>query len=326
MSQHQTSGCLVSIVLPAYNEEGNIRRVYEGIRASFQGPEELEIIFVDDGSSDGTAECVRQLRLEDSAVRLVRFGRNFGHQAALFAGLQAARGVAVITLDSDLQHPPELLPRMLEAWRGGARVVQMVRIQTDGVGWFKRLSSRLFYWFLNLLSEAPVVRGAADYQLLDREVVKAVLQFRDRQPFLRGLLAWLGFACVPIEYVAPPRTAGKSGYSVRKMCRLAVQAITGLSSKPLRLSFYLGLLAALCCLVYSLFAVVQFATGRAIQGWTSVIVTVTFLGAVQLVSVGVLGEYIGRIYEQTRDMPRFVIVENDEPSVAEQQSPKTLGQ
>jgi len=133
-AQHQTSGCLVSIVLPAYNEEGNIRRVYEGIRASFQGPEELEIIFVDDGSSDGTAECVRQLRLEDSAVRLVRFGRNFGHQAALFAGLQAARGVAVITLDSDLQHPPEFLPRMLDAWRGGARVVQMVRVQNRRCG------------------------------------------------------------------------------------------------------------------------------------------------------------------------------------------------
>jgi len=192
VSHHQTSGRVVSVVLPAYNEQGNVRRVYEGIRASFPGPEDLEIIFVDDGSTDGTAQCVRQLRLEDSAVRLVRFGRNFGHQAALFAGLQAARGVAVITMDSDLQHPPELLPRMIEAWRGGARVVQMVRIQTDGVGWFKRLSSRLFYWFLNLLSETPVVSGAADYQLLDREVVKAVLQFRDRQPFLRGLFSLVG--------------------------------------------------------------------------------------------------------------------------------------
>jgi dolichol-phosphate mannosyltransferase len=308
-----SAGCdFVSLILPAFNEELNIRRVYDSIRHAVGSSEKLEIIFVDDGSSDGTAQCVRELRLQDGAVRLIRFGRNFGHQAALFAGLQAAGGAAVITLDCDLQHPPELLPRMLEAWRSGARVVQMVRLQTDDAGWFKRISSRLFYWFINLLSEVPLTSGAADYQLLDREVVEAILLFRDRQPFLRGLVAWLGFTPVQMEYTAPARTAGVSGYSFAKMARLSVQAITGLSSKPLRFSLYLGCLTALFCLAYSAYAVVQFATGRTVQGWTSVIMTVTFLGAVQLVSVGVLGEYIGRIYEQSRGMPRFVIVESDE--------------
>jgi dolichol-phosphate mannosyltransferase len=203
---------------------------------------------------------------------------------------------------------------MLQAWRSGARVVQTVRLQTAGAGWFKRLSSKCFYLFVNLLSEVPLVSGAVDYLLLDREVVEDVLRFKDRQPFLRGLVAWLGFTPVRFEYMAPPRTAGKSGYSLTKMFRLALHAITGLSSKPLRFSFYLGCLTALFCLAYSAYAVVQFAAGRTIQGWTSVIVTVTFLGAVQLVSVGVLGEYIARIYEQTRGVPRFVVVENDEPA------------
>ncbi len=259
---------LVSLVLPAYNEEPNIRPIYDSIQRALGALEHLEIIFVDDGSSDGTAQCVRQLRLEDCSVRLVRFGRNFGHQAALFAGLQAAQGAAVITLDCDLQHPPELITRMLEAWRS----------------------------------------GAVDYLLLDRTVVEDVLRFKDRQPFLRGLVAWLGFTPVRFEYVAPPRSAGKSSYSLAKKLRRAVHAITGLSSKPLRFSFYLGCFTALVCLAYIVFAVVQFAIGRTIQGWTSVIVMVMFLGAVQLVSVA----------EQTRGMPRSVIVECDEPAAVNQ--------
>jgi len=310
-----SAGCeIVSLVLPAFNEELNIRSVYNSIRQAFGTTAKLEIIFVDDGSSDGTAQCVRQLRLEDPAVRLIRFGRNFGQQAALFAGLQTAGGAAVITVDCDLQHPPELLPKMVEAWRSGARLVQMVRLQTEDAGWFKRVSSSLFYRFINLLSEVPLVSGVADYQLLDREVVEAVLLFKDREPFLRGLVAWLGFTPVRIEYAAHARTAGASGYSFAKMFKLAIQAIAGLSAKPLRLSLYLGFLTALFCLAYSVYAVVEFASGHTVQGWTSMIMTVAFLGAVQLVSVGVLGEYIARIYEQTRGVPRFVIVESDPPS------------
>src|SRR5208283_5321751 len=261
------------------------------------------------------AARVRGLRAEDQSVRLIRFGRNFGQQAALLAGLQAARGAAVITLDCDLQHPPELLPRMLECWRGGAKVVQMVRTQTSGAGLLKRFTSSLFYRLLNLISETPVVSGAADYQLLDRTVVTAVLQFKDRHPFLRGLVGWLGFQATRIEYAAPGRMAGNSGYTLRKMLRLSVQAITGLSSKPLRFSFYLGLLTALICVVYTAVALVALAAGRTVQGWTSMIVMIMFLGSVQLVSLGIVGEYIALIYEQTRGVPRYVIVEDDEATL-----------
>ena len=303
---------LVSVVIPAYNEQQNVRAVYEAVRRSLNGPESLEIIFVDDGSTDGTAECVRELRAQSSSVRLIRFGRNFGQQPALIAGLEAARGSAVITLDCDLQHPPELLSRMMEEWRNGAKVVQMVRTKTADAGFFKTLTSKLFYRFVNLLSETPVVSGAADYQLLDRAVVDAVLQFKDRYPFLRGLVGWLGFPATRIEYIAPERTAGKSGYTLGKMLRLSLQAVTGLSSKPLRFSFYLGLLTAVFCVVYAVFAVVALAAGKTVQGWTSVIVMVTFVGAVQLVSIGIVGEYIARVYEQTRGVPRYVIVEGGE--------------
>ena len=303
---------LLSIVIPAYNEEANVRKVYEAVRDAFTSLMRFEIIFVDDGSSDRTSECVRRMRSEGCPVRLLRFGRNFGHQAALLAGIEAARGEAVITMDCDLQHPPELLPRMVEAWRGGAKLVQMVRKKTEGAGIFKRLTSKLFYRILNSIVDVPVTRGAADYQLLDASVVEAVLQFKDRQPFLRGLVNWLGFHSTCIEYVAPARKNGSSGYSLRKMMSLSLHALTALSSKPLRLSFYLGVTTALLSIAYALFALLALSSGRTIPGWTSVIVTVTFLGSVQLVSIGIVGEYIARIYEQARGMPRFVIVERDD--------------
>jgi polyisoprenyl-phosphate glycosyltransferase len=303
---------MISVVIPAFNEEANISAVFEAVRSSLLGLEVCEIIFVDDGSLDATAERIRSLRERHSLVRLIRFGRNFGQQAALLAGLEAARGAAVITLDCDLQHPPELLPQMIEAWRMGAKVVQMVRTQTAGAGFFKTLTSRVFYGFVNLISETPVVSGAADYQLLDRVVVDAVLQFKDRYPFVRGLVGWLGFPTTKIEYIAPRRHTGATGYTPRKMFRLSLQAVMGLSAKPLRFSFYFGLFTAVFCVLYAAFAVAALLAGKTVQGWTSVIVMVTFLGAVQLVSLGIVGEYLARVYDQSRGIPRYVIVEGDE--------------
>jgi glycosyltransferase involved in cell wall biosynthesis len=302
----------VSVVIPAYNEERNVTAVFEAIRMSLPGSELGEIIFVDDGSSDATAERVRCLRARDPSIRLIRFVRNFGQQSALLAGLEAARGAAVITLDCDLQHPPELLPDMVRAWRNGAKVVQMVRTQTTGAGFFKTQTSRAFYWLVNLLSDTPVLSGAADYQLLDRVVVDAVLQFKDRYPFVRGIVAWLSFPAAKIEYVAAPRQTGTTGYTPGKMLRLSLQALMGLSSKPLRFSFYFGLLTAVFCVLYAAFAIAALIVGKTVPGWTSVIVMVTFLGAIQLVSIGIVGEYLARVYDQSRGIPRYVIVERDD--------------
>jgi polyisoprenyl-phosphate glycosyltransferase len=307
---------MVSVVIPAFNEEANVPAIFEAVRSSLLGLEVCEIIFVDDGSMDATAERVRSLRERDSLVRLIRFGRNFGQQSALLAGLEAARGAAVITLDCDLQHPPDLLPQMIQAWRQGAKVVQMVRTQTAGAGFFKTFTSRVFYRFVNMMSETPVVSGAADYQLLDRVVVDAVLQFKDRYPFVRGLVGWLGFPATKIEYVASQRHTGGTGYTPRKMLRLSLQAVMGLSAKPLRFSFYFGLFTAAFCVLYAAFAVAALVAGRTVQGWTSVIVMVTFLGAVQLVSIGIVGEYLARVYDQSRGIPRYVIVESDEALTA----------
>jgi dolichol-phosphate mannosyltransferase len=309
--EENVDGLLISVVIPALNEEQNILPIFQEIQLSLAGLN-FEVIFVDDGSSDGTSERIRNLRADHSSVRLLRFGRNFGQQSALLAGMAAARGAAVITLDCDLQHPPHLFPSMIRAWRDGAKVVQMVRKQSDGIGLRKKLASRLFYSFINILSETPVVRDAADFQLLDRVVVNAIVTFKDRYPFIRGLVGWLGFPVVTIGYVAPRRLTGATGYTHRKMLRLSLHAVLGLSSKPLRFSFYFGLVTAAFCLSYLVFALVALAAGRTVQGWTSVIVMVTFLGSVQLVSIGIVGEYLARIYDNSRGIPQYVIVEGDD--------------
>ena len=304
----------VSVVIPAYNEGNNVDAVFHAVLSAIPHRELCEIIFVDDGSTDSTAQRVRELRLQDPVVRLIRFGRNFGQQSALLAGFEAAHGAAVITLDCDLQHPPHLLPQMIEAWRNGSKVVQMVRVQTEGVGWGKKLTSRAFYSLINVASDIHVMRGAADFQLLDRVVVNALLQFKDRYPFVRGLVGWVGFTTKRIEYAAPERQSGSTSYTLRRMSSLSLQALIGLSSKPLRLSFYFGLLTALFCLLYAAFAVAALISGKTVPGWTSVIVMVTFLGAVQLVSIGIVGEYLARVYDHSRGIPRYIIVEENEPA------------
>jgi dolichol-phosphate mannosyltransferase len=300
---------LISIVIPAHNEEENILVIHSRIR-SHLADYPAEIIFVDDGSVDSTAEKVRSLQAIDPFVRLLRLSRNFGHQAALLAGFQAAKGAAVVTMDCDLQHPPELLYKMLEAWEGGMMVIQMVRRDTLGASWIKKITSAMFYRLLQFLSDTPVVPGAADFQLLDRRVVEALAKFKDRQPFFRGLVSWLGFPTRKIEYVAANRHSGSSSYSVSRMIRFSIDAVTGLSVRPLRLAFFLGTWTSIMAMAYAGYAFVMYCRGIVVPGWTSIVMTVLFLGAAQLLSLGILGEYIGRIYSQTRQVPPFIVVEN----------------
>jgi dolichol-phosphate mannosyltransferase len=308
----------VSVVLPCHNEQGNVERMHAAIRQLWANSStEVEIIFVDDGSSDESAELIMKIAEHDPLIRLVRFSRNFGHQAALIAGLTEARGNAIITMDCDFQHPPELLPQMVQAWAGGAKVVQMVRTETADASLGKRLTSRGFYRLIHLLSDVPVVPGAADFQLLDRDVVDYLLQFRDRRPFLRGNIAWLGFPSQRISYAAPPREWGRSSYGVARMLRLALDAIISLSSRPLQISFYIGLSVIGLCLIYAAFILYHLEKGDEVAGWASTVLIVMFLGAVQLLSVGILGEYIARIYDLCRGLPPFVSYGgNSEPDIS----------
>jgi len=299
---------LLSVVLPAHNEQDNVSPIYFELRRVLQHSEfAVEIIFVDDGSTDATAERVEALIANDELCRLVRLTRNFGHQAALVAGLNAARGDAVITMDCDLQHPPEALPDMVSAWRGGALIVQMRRIRTTGASWFKRASSDIYYRFIRIVSDRPLLLGP-DFQLLDRQVMDAVLSFRSSRPFLRGLVAWVGFPVQQLEFIASARSAGTPSYSTRKMISLGLDGITALSTRPLRLATYLGLVSAGLCLCYSAFILVSYFMGFVIPGWTSVILTLLFLGGVQLLTIGIVGEYIGRIYELARNVPPYLIL------------------
>ena len=299
---------LLSIILPAHNEEDNVGAVHHELRRVLCDVRPaVEIIFVDDGSTDATAERVRDLAAKDDLCRLIRLTRNFGHQSALLAGLTAARGAAVVTMDCDLQHPPSALRQMIDAWRGGALIVQMIRSRTIGDTWFKRTSSRLYYKMISILSDQPVSLGP-DFQLLDRQVVDTILKFRTSRPFLRGMVAWIGFPLRQFEFVADGRNAGRPSYSIRKMLGLALDGVTALSTKPLRAASYLGLLSATLCLCYAAFILFSYAQGYVIPGWTSVILALLFLGGVQLLTIGIVGEYVGRIYELARNVPPYLVL------------------
>lgn len=299
----------ISVVVPVYNEEGNIRPLYDRLSETLKALGlSYEIIMVDDGSSDRSAEIISELNKKDGRVKLLSFSKNFGHMIALSAGLDHASGNAVITLDADLQHPPALIPKLVEKWKSGAEVVNTLRKETRGAGVFKVLSADLFYRLLNKIARINLPPRAADYRLLDRKVVETLKQMKERARFLRGLISWVGFKQGSVEYEADPRFAGKTKYSVGRMFSFALDGITSFSSFPLRLSTYLGLTVAFLSFVYILYAVyIRLFTNRAIEGWTSVLVAVLFIGGVQLIFLGILGEYLGRVYEETKQRPLYIV-------------------
>jgi dolichol-phosphate mannosyltransferase len=308
---------LLSIVVPAHNEEANVALLHAALCAVTSNvPMGLEIIFVDDGSTDNTRQRLAAIEARDPRVRLVALTRNFGHQAALLAGMVAARGDAIISMDCDLQHPPILIPQMIAAWQSGAAVVETIRDDTVGASWGKRVTSRLFYGFLNVLSDTPITPGAADFRLLDRKPLDDLLRLQDQRLFLRGMIAWLGYPHASLHYVAGARAGGRSTYSLRKMISFAVDAITAFSAKPLRVAFYIGVVAALLALCYLVLILWRWTQGEAVEGWTSLMLVVLFLGAGQLITLGVVGEYIGRIYDQTRGRPRYLVLEEREADAA----------
>lgn len=297
------------VVTPCYNEADVVDLFYDQLKPVLRSVGGLQhrILFVDDGSRDGTLERLNALAARDPAVRVYSLSRNFGHQIALTAGLDAARGDAVILMDSDLQHPPALIPEMIRLWREGNDVVSAVRKTTGDAGLFKRLGSRVFYRLINALSDTPVVTGAADFCLLSRPAHRALRRLPERHRFLRGMVSWIGFNRAFVFFDAPQRPAGRSKYTFLKMVQLALNATFSFSTTPIRMATQMGLFTILLSLLYLAFILVCYFRDLPLApGWASIIFIVTFLGGVQLAFVGILGEYIARIFEEVKGRPLYL--------------------
>lgn len=302
----------LSLISPCYQEAPVIEDFYRAAKAVLQQVPavEHEMILVDDGSGDQTPEILKKLAAENPTVKVIILSRNFGHQTALTAGIDHACGDAVIMMDSDLQHPVELILPMVDAWQQGYDVVSTIRCETQGVGVFKKLTSKAFYLLFNRLSQTALPMGAADFCLLARPVYTQLKAMRERHRFLRGLVCWLGFRRMLIPYSANPRRAGVSKYSLPKMLRLASTAVFSFSSKPLTLAIRIGLfLTAAGCLYLTYILYGFFVTKDLVPGWASLICTLLILNGFQLIFVGLIGEYIAKIFEEVKGRPLYVIKE-----------------
>ena len=304
----------LSVVIPTFNEEGNVKPLYQAIRDEVNrlNLENFEIIFVNDGSSDQSLENIKQLVQEDDRVKFISFSKNFGHQYALKAGLDMASGDAVISMDADLQHPPELIGEMIRLWHQGAQVVYTIRQQEEGISFFKRLTSKGFYWLVNRLSEHPIIDGAADFRLLDKKVVAEIRKFSERELFFRGLVSGLGFKQVPLHFKPNKRYSGVTKYSVKKMAKFALVGITSSSAKPLYFAIYLGALMAALAFLYGIYAIcISLFTDNAVTGWTSIVASVIFIGGIQLFMMGIIGIYLGKIFKESKNRPIYIIDETN---------------
>jgi len=299
----------ISIAIPVFNEVENISILFDHLKKVLQPlPFNFEILFVDDGSTDGTYLAIKDLQKRDRRVKALSFSRNFGHQAALTAGLHYATGDAVITMDGDLQHPPSLIPTLIEKWREGFEIVYTTRESTADESAFKKMTSRLFYRLINAFSDTPIQTYAADFRLLDRIVVNSLDRLQERDRFLRGLIGWMGYSSIGIRFTADARKAGTSKYTKRKMFKFAIDGILSFSAAPLHLATYLGIVVSFLSFLYGLYSIYAFFfTTRTIPGWTSLLVTVLFLGGIQLICIGLLGEYLIRIYNEAKGRPLYIV-------------------
>jgi len=317
MSPNRANGrpVLVSIVVPAFNEEANLPHFYARLSKVLENAGwSFELIVVDDGSTDRTMSIVRDLRRTDPRVHHVSLSRNFGHQAALLAGLAHARGDVVVSMDSDLQHPPEVVPRMLALWQEGYDVVNTTKRSDVSATVFRRTVARVFYRMFARLSGLRIGFGQSDFRLLDARIVKELCRLPEYHKFLRGLVSWMGFEQTAIEYDVAPRFRGRPTYAMRRRFRFHADAILSFSVVPLRLFTIIGLLVSVPAGLYGLLALAEgfygFVFGYPhwiVPGWASLAIFVTFLGGVQLLGIGILGEYLGRVFEQTKNRPPYLI-------------------
>jgi dolichol-phosphate mannosyltransferase len=304
----------ISIVVPTFNEEGNIEVLYHEIIKVFSDLEsfDFELIYVNDGSTDDSLEYIKRLSKEDQRVRFLSFSRNFGHQNALKAGLDHAEGDAVISMDADMQHPPNLIPQMLKLWKEGNDVVYSIRHDKNQISFFKKTTSKFFYRLVNYLSDTKLEEGTADFRLLDRKVVSVLKTYNESTLFFRGIIPTLGFKQIGIQYTPQNRFSGTTKYSFSKMLKFALTGITSSSAKPLYFSIYLGLLFAATAFLYAIYAIyIALFTNEAVTGWTSIIASILFIGGVQLIMIGIIGIYLGKLFTQSKNRPNYIIEERN---------------
>jgi polyisoprenyl-phosphate glycosyltransferase len=301
----------VSVIIPVYNEEGCITLLAERVINILERYLNYEIIFIDDGSKDQTLAIIKKLHLEYPKINFLSFSRNFGHQNALRAGIKHASGDCVISLDGDLQHPPELMPELINKWVEGFDIVYTIRKEVKEMSFLKKLTARFFYKIMNSISEVKFEQGEADFRLLDKNAAAELNNFSENAIFLRGIVKWLGFRQTGIEYIPDNRFWGTTKYTGKKMFALALSGITGFSIKPLRISTLIGISIAFLSLLYGFYALyIKFFTNDSIEGWTSVFFMVTFIGGIQLIMIGILGEYIGKSFIESKKRPHYIIKEN----------------
>lgn len=301
----------ISIVVPMYNEELVVDMCYKRITKVLKNLEnyEFEILFVNDGSRDKTLEKLEIIAKEDFKAKVISFSRNFGHQAAIVAGLKESLGDAVVIIDSDMQDPPELINDMISLWEKGNAVVYAKRKTRKGESKFKIYTAKMFYNILNNLSDIDIPKETGDFRLVDRKVVDVINLLPEHNKFLRGLFSWTGFKQMPIEYERQERIAGKTKYPLNKMLKLSFDGIIGFSNKPLKLIGGLGLMSILISIVILIYSIVSYAfkLNELTAGWTSIMVTITFFTGIQLLGIWILSEYIGRIYDESRNRPQYII-------------------
>ena len=301
---------LISIIVPCYNEEKNVGEIAERLYSVLGEYDSYEIVFVDDGSSDQTLREIQRLRSFNESIKYVSFTRNFGHQNAIRAGLDHATGDCVVMLDADLQHPPELIREMVICWKQGYQVVNTQRKENESVSFLKRKTANLYYDLLNLFCEIKVERGAADFRLLDRSVVEVLRGLSEPGLFYRGIIPWLGFKQCTIPYFPNERMHGQTHYSIRKMLTLALNGITSFSVKPLRLSTIMGFFISFLTFCYGSYAIImKIFSDETVSGWASLMTGVFFIGGIQLISLGIIGEYVGSLFVQIKRRPNYVVKE-----------------
>ena len=303
----------ITIIVPCYNEEAVIEATHTRLSSVCEEQTwDVEYLYINDGSCDQTEQLLDTLAMQDSSVRVLKFSRNFGHQAAVCAGLDHAHGDAAVIIDADLQDPPELIPTMVDMWqKGEGRIIYGKRTSRDGETWFKKWSAGAFYRLIDYLSDTPLPRDTGDFRLVDRKVIEAFKKLPERNKYIRGLFPWLGFKAVPLEYHRDARLAGETKYPLAKMLRLAFNGIFSFSRKPLQMATNLGVFNLVASLLLMVYVFVSYFSKQieSVPGWASTMLVLVFFSGIQLVSLGLLGAYVGRIFEEVKGRPEYVVEE-----------------